>query len=73
MAPPIPEDWRTDWHRAAHLDQLPGDESLEVFVEGVALSLTNSRDGLTARSDVRDYPVMVVDDEVYVLMSDAPN
>ena len=71
--PPIPEEWRTDWHLAAHLEQLIGDESLEVTVEGVALRITNSSDGLSARSAVRDYPVMVVDDEVFVLMSDAPD
>ena len=71
--PPIPEHWRTDWHLAAHLDQFTDDESLEVSVEGVALRITNSSEGLSARSEARDYPVMVVDDEVFVLMSDAPD
>ena len=70
--PPIPEDWRTDWHLAANLDAFTDDQVLEVTVEGVALRLTNSSEGLSARSAARDYPVMVVDDEVFVLMSDAP-
>ena len=71
--PPIPEDWRTDWHLAAHLDQLTDDAVFEVIVEGVALSIVNSNEGLSARSEARDYPVMVVDDEVFVLMSDVPD
>lgn len=69
--PPIPEDWRTDWHLAARLDQLEGDNVLEVSVAGVELRISNTDNGLLARSEDRGYPVMVVDDEVFVLMSDA--
>lgn len=69
--PPMPEDWRTDWHLAANLDQLTGDDVLEVTVAGIVLHIANTTSGLTARSDERAYPVMVVDDEVFVLMSDA--
>lgn len=68
--PPIPEDWRTDWHLAAHLDQFADVDTVDVEVAGIALRITNAKSGLTARSDTRAYPVMVVDDEVFVLMSD---
>lgn len=69
--PPIPEEWRTDWHLAANLDELMGDDVLDVTVAGVLLHISNTKDGLSACSDARAYPVMVVDDEVFVLMSDA--
>jgi len=71
--PPIPEDWRTDWRLAAHLDELPGDASIDVTVDGIALRICNASSGLTASSDARDYPVMVVDDEVFVLLGDVPD
>jgi hypothetical protein len=71
--PPIPEDWRTDWHLAAHLDQFANVDAVDVEVAGIALHITNSASGLTVRSDERAYPVMVVDDEVFVLLSDEPD
>ena len=71
--PPIPEDWRTDWHLAAHMDQLTGGEVIDVTVAGIVLHIRNAESGLVARSDDRTYPVMVVDDEVFVLMSDGPD
>lgn len=69
--PPIPEQWRSDWHLAANLEQLTSDDVLDVTVAGIVLHIANTKEGLTAYSDERAYPVMVVDDEVYVLMSDA--
>jgi hypothetical protein len=71
--PPIPEDWRTDWHLAANLDQFSGDQTVDVTVAGIVLHMKNTEGGLTACSDERNYPVMVVDDEVFVLMSDGPD
>lgn len=71
--PPIPEDWRTDWRLAAHLDELPDDASIDVTVDGITLRIRNASSGLTARSNARDYPVMVVDDEVFVLLGDVPD
>lgn len=69
--PPIPEDWRTNWHLAAHLDQLPSNGAVDVTVAGIALHIRSEDSGLTARGDERAYPVMVVDDEVFVLLGDA--
>jgi hypothetical protein len=71
--PPIPEDWRTDWHLATHLDQLTNVDAVDVTVAGINLRIRNTESGLIARSDERAYPVMVVDDEVFVLMSDGPD
>ena len=70
---PIPEDWRTEWRLAGQLDQLMVDEAVDVTVGGIVLKIRNSDSGLTARSTDRAYPVMVVDDEVFVLLGDAPD
>ena len=70
---PIPEDWRTDWHLAAHTDQLVGDEDVNVTVAGIVLHMRNTETGVIARSAERTYPVMVVDDEVFVLLGDDPD
>ena len=37
--PPIPDDWRTDWHLAAHLDQLATNDAVEVTVAGISLQI----------------------------------
>ena len=37
--PPIPEDWRTDWHLAARLDQLTGSDAADVTVAGILLQI----------------------------------
>ncbi len=71
--PPIPDDWRTDWHRAVHLDRLTTSDTVDVTVAGIGLHISNDESGLTARSDERDYPVMVVDDEIFVLLDDGPD
>ena len=71
--PPIPDDWRTDWHLAAHLDQLTASDALEVTVAGISLQIRYEESTLTARSDGRVYPLMVVDDEIFVLLGDGPD
>ena len=71
--PPIPEDWRTNWHLAAHLDQFTAGDAIEVTVAGISLHIRNAKSGLSARSDARAYPVMVVDDEIFVLLGDGPH
>ena len=71
--PPIPDDWRTDWHLAAHLDQLTASDAVEVTVAGISLQIRYEESALTARSDARAYPLMVVDDEIFVLLGDGPD
>ena len=71
--PPILDDWRTHWHLAAHLDRLTASDSLDVTLAGILLHIKNEESGLSARSDERAYPVMVVDDEIFVLLGDGPD
>jgi len=71
--PPFPDDWQTDWCLAARLDQFAASDDVDVTVAGIRLHIRNAKSGLTARSDERDYPVMVVDDEIFVLLSDGPD
>lgn len=71
--PPIPDDWRTNWHLAAHLDQLTASDAVEITVAGISLQIRYEKSALIARSDARDYPLMVVDDEIFVLLGDAPD
>lgn len=71
--PPIPDDWRTNWHLAAHLDKLTAGDAVAVTVAGIALQIRYEESGLTARSEERAYPVMVVDEEIFVLLSDEPD
>ncbi len=71
--PPVPDDWRTDWHLAAHLEQLAASEAFAVTVAGIALQIRYEESALTARSDARAYPLMVVDDEIFVLLGDGPD
>lgn len=70
--PSIPEDWRTHWHLAAHLDPFTAGDAIDVTVAGILLHIRNAESGLSARSDERAYPVMVVDDEIFVLLGDGP-
>lgn len=70
--PPIPDEWRTNWHLAGHMDQLNDGDALEVTVAGTSLRVTEEASGLIARSADRKYPVMVVDDEIFVLLGDEP-
>ena len=72
-APAFPEDWRMDWHLAARLGQLPASGGLDVVVAGTRLHIDNGDDGLSARGGGRSYPVMVVDDEIFVLFGDEPD
>ncbi len=69
--PPLPGDWPTDWQLAGQLDQLTSDDVVDVKVGGTILQIRNTETGLIASSDVRAYPIIVVDDEVYVLLGDA--
>lgn len=71
--PPFPEDWQTDWHLAARLDQLAAGGDLDVIVAGIRLHISDDSSGLTARGEERSYPVMVVDDEIFVLLGDGPD
>ena len=71
--PPIPDDWRTDWHLVAHLDQLTASDAVDITVSGILLQIGYEQSVLTARSDERAYPVMVVDDEIFVLLGDDPD
>jgi hypothetical protein len=70
--PPFPDDWQTHWHLAARLDQFTAGDDVDVTVAGIRLRITNSTSGLSARSDEHEYPVMVVDDEIFVLFGDEP-
>lgn len=70
--PPFPLDWQTNWHLVARLEQITADGLVEVTVAGTRLSISNEASGLIARSSERVYPVMVVDDEIFVLFGDAP-
>ena len=71
--PPIPDDWPTDWHLAAHLEQFTAGDAVDVTVAGIRLHISYDESGLTARSDERAFPVMVVDDEIFVLLGDGPD
>jgi len=71
--PPIPDDWRTNWHLAGHLDQLTASDAVEITVAGISLQIRYEKSALIARSDARTYPLMVVDDEIFVLLGDGPD
>ena len=71
--PPVPEDWRTNWHLVARLDQLAGGATIDVVVAGVRVQIGDDGSGLSASGDGRAYPLMVVDDEIFVLLSDEPD
>ena len=68
--PPIPDDWSTNWHLAGRLEQLADSDAVQVTVAGVALQIRYEDSTLIARSDARGYPLMVVDDEIFVLLGD---
>ena len=68
--PPIPDDWPTNWHLAGRLEQLADSDAVQVTVAGVALQIRYEESTLIARSDARSYPLMVVDDEIFVLLGD---
>lgn len=71
--PPFPDDWQADWHLVARLEQLTAAGGVDVSVAGTRLHISDEASGLIARSPERAYPVMVVDDEIFVLLSDAPD
>jgi hypothetical protein len=71
--PPIPDDWRTNWHLAARVDQLAAGGGIDVVVAGIRVQIGDDGSGLTARGAGRSYPVMVVDDEIFVLLGDEPD
>ena len=68
--PPFAEGRQTNWHLAAHVDQLPARGQIDIIAEGVRLRIKDDDSGVTARSDERSYPVMVVDGEIFVLFND---
>jgi hypothetical protein len=35
--PPIPDDWRTDWHLAAHMNDFAGGGAIDVTVAGTVI------------------------------------
>ena len=71
--PLMPDEWRTNWHLVANLDQLAADDTADVTVAGIRLKIEYEESALIARSHERTYPVMVVDDEIFVLLSDEPD
>ena len=71
--PPVPEDWRTNWHLVAHLDQLAGGGTVNVVVAGTRARISDDGSGLIASGEGRTFPVMVVDDEIFMLLGDEPN
>lgn len=72
-APPLTDEWRTDWHLVAHVDELPASDPMQVVVAGICLQVRNAASGLSVSSLERSYPVMVVDGEIFVLLSDEPD
>lgn len=73
MNPPlIPDEWRTNWHLAGHVDKLEERGTFDVTVADVSLQITSDASGPSARGAGRRYPVMVVDDEIFVLLNDGP-
>ena len=72
-SPPIPDDWPTNWHLVAHVDQLAAGGVIDVVVAGVRVQIGDDGSGLSASGDGRAYPLMVVDDEIFVLLSDEPD
>ncbi len=71
-SPPILDDWPTNWHLVAYLDQLTAGGVIDVVVAGNRVQIGDDGSGLTARCDGRTYPVTVVDDEIFALFSDEP-
>ena len=71
-SPPIPDDWPTNWHLVAYLDQLTAGGVIDVVVAGNRVHIGDDGSGLTVRCDGRTYPVMVVDEEIFALLSDEP-
>ena len=69
-SPPTPDDWPTNWHLVAHLDQMATAGVIDVVVAGARVQLGDDGSGLTASCDGRSCPVMVVDDEIFVLLGD---
>ena len=66
-SPPIPDDWPTNRHLDAYVDQMTvGDD----VAAGNRVQIGDDASGLTTRCDRRTYPVMVVVDEIFVLVSD---
>ncbi len=71
-SPPIPDDWPTNRHLVACLDQLTAGGVIDVVVAGNRVQIGDDGSGLTACCDGRTYPVKVVDDETFALLSDEP-
>jgi hypothetical protein len=71
--PPFPDGWQTDWHLVARIEQVTAGGGIDVILAGTRLYIKNEASGLIAHSAHRTYPVMVVDDEIFVLLSDAPD
>jgi len=69
---PFPEDWQTRWHAAGSADALGEGEVRELRADGRVLRVTRIEGELSAASDGRELPVMVVDDEIYVFLGDVP-
>ena len=72
MQSPILDEWRTDWHLVCRTDRVATDRTLDILIGGIRLHVSSENGRIVAHSDDRSYPVMVVDDEIFVLLSDAP-
>jgi hypothetical protein len=66
----MPGTWPTDWFLVANLDQISGGEEIEISVEGIRLRLRSDDGRLSAEGEEGNYPVMVVDEEIYVYLGD---
>ena len=62
---------RKDFQEA--LRELLLEQGIDVTVAAISLHIRESDSGLAAASGGRPYPVMVVDDEIFVLLGDAPD
>ena len=51
--PPIPDDWRTDWHLAVHTDRLADGDVVEVTLAGIAIHVSDPGSGPVARTASR--------------------
>ena len=71
-SPPIPDDWPTKRHLVAYVEQLTAGGVIDVVVARNRAQIGDDESGLTARCNGRSYPVMVVDDEIFALLSDEP-
>lgn len=66
------DEWRTDWYLAGTLAALGEGRSLDVRLGDLAVTIADLEGRIVARAAGRELPVMVVDEEIFVLLGDAP-